>query len=50
MTCLDWASAADIALPQQALNYRQRVARRCAYQEALKRNFPSRPKQAVLLE
>jgi hypothetical protein len=41
MTCLDWASAAGIVLPQQAFDYRQRVAQRSAYQAALKRNFPS---------
>ena len=41
-TCLDWALAADIVLPQQTFDYRQRVAQRSAYQEALKRNFPSR--------
>jgi glutathione S-transferase len=43
MTCLDWASGSGVALPQQALDYRRRVAQRRAYQEALKRNFPSHP-------
>lgn len=43
-TCLDWASATGIAIPQRAVDYRRRVAQRPAYQEALKRNFPSRPK------
>jgi glutathione S-transferase len=43
MTCLDWASAAAIALPQQALDYQRRVAQRRAYQEALTRNFLSHP-------
>jgi glutathione S-transferase len=38
MTCLDWASAVDIALPQRVLDYRQRVAQLRPYQEALKRN------------
>jgi glutathione S-transferase len=50
MTCLDWALAADIALPQQTLDYRRRVAQRSAYQQALKRNFPSRPERAVSSE
>jgi glutathione S-transferase len=43
MTCLDWASAVDIALPRRVLDYRQRVAQRRPYQEALKRNFLSHP-------
>jgi glutathione S-transferase len=43
MTCLDWASAVDIALLPRVLDYRQRMAQRCAYQEALKRNFLSLP-------
>ena len=43
MTCLDWASLAGIALPQEAVDYRRRVAQRSAYQEALQRNFPSAP-------
>jgi glutathione S-transferase len=38
-TCLDWASASGIALPQQTVDYQRRMARRPAYQEALKRNF-----------
>lgn len=38
-TCLDWAPAAGIALPQEAVDYRQMVAQRPAYREALKRNF-----------
>jgi glutathione S-transferase len=41
MTCLDWAAAAGIVLPQQVCDYRQRVAQRSPYQAALKRNFPS---------
>jgi len=50
MTCLDWASAAGIALPQETLDYRQTMAQRPAYQEALKRNFPSRTKLTVSSE
>jgi glutathione S-transferase len=38
-TCLDWASASGIALPQATVEYRRRMAQRPAYQEALKRNF-----------
>jgi len=38
-TCLDWASASGIALPQAAVDYRRRMAQRPAYQEALARNF-----------
>lgn len=38
-TCLDWASASSIDLPQEAVDYRRRIAQRPAYQEALKRNF-----------
>jgi glutathione S-transferase len=44
ITCLDWASVVGIALPQEAIDYRRRVAPRPAYQEALKRNFPSASK------
>ena len=39
-TCLDWAEASDIALPQEIMDYRQRLAQRPTYQAALKRNFP----------
>ena len=39
-TCLDWAAASDIALPQNVVRYRQRIAQRSAHQAALKRNFP----------
>jgi glutathione S-transferase len=38
-TCLDWASASGIALPQATVDYRRRMAQRPAYQEARKRNF-----------
>jgi len=41
-TCLDWASGTGIALPQETVEYRQRVAQRSAYQEALIRNFRQR--------
>jgi glutathione S-transferase len=50
MTCLDWASADDIALPRGVLDYQQRVAQRAAYQEAMKRNFLSGPKSIVSSE
>jgi glutathione S-transferase len=39
-TCLDWAAASDIALPQNVVHYRKRITQRPAYQAALKRNFP----------
>ena len=39
VTCLDWASACGIALPETVTHYRQQVARRPAYQAALKKNF-----------
>jgi len=39
-TCLDWAAASSIALPQEIVDYQQRIAQRPAYQAALKRNFP----------
>jgi glutathione S-transferase len=39
MTCLDWAAASEIALPDTFLQYRQRIAQRPAYQAARKRNF-----------
>jgi glutathione S-transferase len=42
-TCLDWAFAVGIALPRSTLEYRKTVGQRPAYQEALKRNFPSTP-------
>src|SRR5689334_8424566 len=38
-TCLDWASASGIVLPQAMVDYRRRVAQRPAYQRALERNF-----------
>jgi hypothetical protein len=43
ITCLDWASTAGIALPPETVDYRLRVAQRPTYQEALRRNFPSKP-------
>ena len=39
MTCLDWAAACGISLPETVSHYRRRVALRPAYQAALKRNF-----------
>jgi len=39
MTCLDWAAACGIPLPETVSHYRQRVALRPAYQAALKKNF-----------
>jgi len=39
MTCLDWAAASEIALPDTFSQYRQRIAQRPAYQAARKRNF-----------
>ena len=39
VTCLDWASSCAISLPETVMHYRQRVARRPAYQAALKKNF-----------
>jgi len=39
-TCLDWAAVSGVALPKPAVDYRLRIARRPAYQAALKRNFP----------
>jgi glutathione S-transferase len=38
-TCLDWAAACGIRLPEISSRYRQRVALRPAYQAALKKNF-----------
>lgn len=39
MTCLDWAMACGISLPENVAHYRRRVALRPAYQAALKKNF-----------
>jgi glutathione S-transferase len=40
MTCLDWAAAAErLPLPEIWMEYRQRVAKRPAYQAAMARNF-----------
>ncbi len=42
MTCLDWALAYDIALPPAIMAYRDHVARRPAYQRALRVTYPDR--------
>jgi len=39
MTCLDWAVSYGISLPETVAHHWQRVARRPAYQAALKKNF-----------
>jgi glutathione S-transferase len=39
VTCLDWAAACGISLPETVAQYRQRVALRPAYQAAFKKNF-----------
>jgi len=39
MTCLEWARAEKVALPDPVMRYRERVAGRFAYQAALARNF-----------
>ena len=39
MTCLEWARAEKVTLPQSVMRYRERVAGRFAYQVALARNF-----------
>jgi glutathione S-transferase len=40
MTCLEWALAEKLTLPDSVMKYRARVASRFAYQAALARNFP----------
>jgi len=40
MTCLEWALAEKLLLPESVMKYRARVASRFAYQAALARNFP----------
>lgn len=40
MTCLDWAALEGIALPSSLVPFRERIARRPAYQAAMKKNFP----------
>lgn len=40
MTCLEWALAEKLTLPDSVMKYRGRVASRFAYQAALARNFP----------
>ena len=39
MTCLEWARAEQVTLPESVMKYRERVAGRFAYQAALARNF-----------
>jgi glutathione S-transferase len=39
VTCLDWAAACGISLPETVAQYRQRVALRPAYQAAFKKNY-----------
>ena len=39
MTCLEWALAEKVTLPESVMKYRERVAGRLAYQAALARNF-----------
>jgi glutathione S-transferase len=39
VTCLDWAVACGISLPETVAHYRQRVALRPAYQAAFKKNY-----------
>jgi len=39
MTCLEWARAEQVTLPESVMKYRARVAGRFAYQAALARNF-----------
>ena len=38
-TCLDWALAERLELPDTVMEYRQRITRRAAYQQAFARNF-----------
>ena len=39
MTCLEWALAEKLTLPESVMKYRERLAGRSAYQAALGRNF-----------
>ena len=39
MTCLEWALAEKVTLPESVMKYRERVADRSAYRAALARNF-----------
>jgi glutathione S-transferase len=39
MTCLDWAAAESISIPETLGRYQKRIALRPAYQAALSRNF-----------
>ena len=40
MTCIDWAMLYRIPLPEAYVAYRERVAQRPAFREALERNYP----------
>ena len=40
MTCMDWAMLYRIPLPEAYVAYRERVAQRPAFREALRRNYP----------
>lgn len=42
MTCIDWANAYDVSLPQRLHDYHDRVRERPAYQRAMKQNYPDR--------
>ena len=42
VSCLQWAVAYGLAVPEALLKYRETLAARPAYQRALKRNFPDR--------
>jgi glutathione S-transferase len=39
VTCLDWALAEGLALPDTVMEYRQRITRRAAYRDAFARNY-----------
>ena len=40
MTCLEWAAIIGMTLPATLAPYRERIARRPAFQAAMKKNFP----------
>lgn len=42
MTCLGYARMQDIAIPKPLVEYQQRLARRPAYRQAFRSNFPDR--------
>ena len=41
-TCLDWVEAYGIALPAETVSYRARIARRPAWRDAMRFNYPDR--------